>query len=165
MMQKTLYNFLKSDQSFHDKCIIGINFLKTYLNFSRKINKVYHNLEEQDLEVNNFLKKLSKDDLDFLDSLFESDVKKFLNKNKIQTNIIPSEKLGIHQIGFNFIYVENPDSLWTTGNATFFLPTKKNATNNLIIEIASVPDINVIFGFENEIVKEIKMHRFSEKNS
>ena len=56
----------------------------------------------------------------------------------------------LHHLGFGF--------------ATFFLPTKKNVVNKLTIQIASVPDLEVIFGFENEIVKEIKMSRFSEKN-
>ncbi|MGI0056354.1 MAG: hypothetical protein ACREAK_03140 [Nitrosarchaeum sp.] len=124
---------------------------------------MYHDIEEQNIEVNNFLKESTKENFDLLDSLFVSDVKKFLFKNKTLTNIIPSERLGMNQVGFNTIYVEKPDSFWTTGYATFFLPTKKNTTNNITIQIASVPEMNIIFGFENDVVKEIKILRLTEK--
>jgi hypothetical protein len=175
MMIKTVFNFLVRKQPFREKCKIGINFLKYYLAFQKyyfnfkngrieeRLKTVYHNLTEQNIEVNNFLKGSSKEDHDLFDSLFISDVKNFLHKKNILTNIIPSEKLGMNQVGFNSIYVEKPDSFWTTGNATFFLPTKKNVTNNITIQIASVPEMNIIFGFENDVVMEIKMPRFSEK--
>jgi hypothetical protein len=174
-MFKTLYNFLIRKQPFREKCKIGINFLKYYLTFQKyyfnfknrrieeRLKSIYHNLTEQNIEVNNFLKELSTKDFELLDSLFVSDVKKLLFKNKILTNIIPSKKLGLNQVGFNTIYVEKPDSFWTTGHATFFLPTQKNTVNNITVQIACVPEMNVTFGFENEIVTEIKISKFSEK--
>ena len=162
MMIKTMYNFLIRKQPLREKWILGINFLKFYFYMSLKL-KVYHNLDEQNSDVSNFLKMLSKEDSELLDTLFVSDVKNFLMRKKTQTKIHPSEKLGMDQVGFNTINVENPKSFWTTGKATFFLPTKKNAINNITIQIASIPQTNVIFGFENEIIKEIKMSKFSEK--
>ncbi len=169
MMAKTIYNFLIRKQPLREKWVLGINVLKIIFQSStifyqtRIINKVYHNLKEQNSDISNFMKMISREDFELLDTLFVSDVKNFLAKKGIQVNIIPSEKLGISQVGFNTINVENPESFWTTGKATFFLPTKKNATNNITIQIASIPETNVIFGFENEIIKKIKMSRLSEK--
>ena len=162
-MIKTLYNFLIRKQPLRKKWELGINFLKFYFTKTGELKKVYHNLDEQDSDVSNFLKMLSKEDSKLLETLFESDVKNFLMRKKTQTKILPSEKLGMHQVGFNTINVENPESFWTTGKATFFLPTKKNATNNITIQIASIPETNVIFGFDNKIIKKIKMSRLSEK--
>ncbi len=162
-MIKTLYNFLIRKQPLREKWELGINFLKFYFTKTGELKKAYHNLDEQDSDVSNFLKMLSKEDSKLLETLFESDVKNFLMRKKTQTKILPSEKLGMHQVGFNTINVENPESFWTTGKATFFLPTKKNATNNITIQIASIPETNVIFGFDNKIIKKIKMSRLSEK--
>jgi len=162
-MIKTLYNFFIRKQPLREKWELGINFLKFYFTKTYKLKKVYHNLDEQDSDVSNFLKMLSTKDSKLLETLFESDVKNFLMRKKTQTKILPSEKLGMHQVGFNTINVENPESFWTTGKATFFLPTKKNATNNITIQIASIPETNVIFGFDNKIIKKIKMSRLSEK--
>ena len=163
MMIKTLYNFFIRKQPLREKWELGINFLKFYFTKTGELKKAYHNLDEQDSDVSNFLKMLSKEDSKLLETLFESDVKNFLMRKKTQTKILPSEKLGMHQVGFNTINVENPESFWTTGKATFFLPTKKNATNNITIQIASIPETNVIFGFDNKIIKKIKMSRLSEK--
>jgi len=163
MMIKTMYNFLIRRQPLREKWILGIKFLKFYFDLSHELKKVYHNLDEQNSDVSNFLKMLSKEDFELLDTLFVSDVKNFLMRRKTQTKILPSEKLGMDQVGFNTINVENPESFWTTGKATFFLPTKKNATNNITIQIASIPQTNVIFGFDNNIIKKIKMSRLSEK--
>ena len=162
-MIKTMYDFLIRKQPLREKWVWGITFLKFYFVQSNKLKKVYHSLDEQNSDVSNFLKMLSKEDSELLETLFESDVKNFLMRKKTQTKILPSEKLGMDQVGFNTINVENPESLWTTGKATFFLPTRKNSTNNITIQIASIPQTNVIFGFENEIIKKIKMSRFSEK--
>ncbi len=162
-MIKTLYNFLIRKQPLREKWELGINFLKFYFTKTGELKKAYHNLDEQDSDVSNFLKMLSKEDSKLLETLFESDVKNFLMRKKTQTKILPSEKLGMHQVGFNTINVENPESFWTTGKATFFLPTKKNATNNITIQIASIPETNVIFGFDDKIIKKIKMSRLSEK--
>ena len=172
MLSKTFFHFLIRKQPFNEKVRIGINFIRIYYNFSkmhynclrsRKFNKIYHDLKEQNIDINNFFKMQSKDDLSLLDSLFSSDVKQFLNKNNLQADIIPSKKIGMHQVGFNTIYVENPDSFWTTGKATFFVPTKPKMAHDLIVEVSSVPEINVIIGLENEIIQEIIVPKFSEK--
>ena len=163
MMIKTMYNFLIRKQPLREKWELGINFLKFYFLKTNEFEKVYHNLDEQNSDVSNFLKKLSKEDYELFETLFVSDVKNFLMRKKTQTKILPSGKLGMDQVGFNIIHVENPESFWTTGNATFFLPTKKNATNNITIQIASIPETNVIFGFDNKIIKKIKMSKVSEK--
>lgn len=165
MLIKTFYHFLIRKQPFKEKVRIGINFIKIYLNYyqSWKLTKVYHTLGEQNKDLSYFFKIQSKDDFSLLDSLFSTDVKQFLSKKNIQPNINPSKKIGMTQVGFNAIYVENPDSFWTTGKATFFVPTKTKIPNKLIIEVSSVPETNVIIGLENEIIQEIKIPKFSEK--
>lgn len=164
-MIKTIYNFLKKKQPLREKFSIMKNFVKYYYNFQKslKLKKIYHNIEVQNKDFKDLISELSKEDYEFLDSLFVSDVKKFLDKSKIQANILSSKKSGITQVGFNTIYAEEVNSFWTTGYATFFLPTKKNATNNITMEISSVPKTNVIIGIENEKIYEIKMPKFTEK--
>lgn len=164
-MPKTMYHFLVRKQPIREKCANTKNFIKYYFNFQKavKLKYIYHNIKVQNKDFKNFVSELSKNDYEFFDSLFVKDVKKFLIKNKIETNIIPSEKIGLTQVGFNTIYVADPKSFWTTGHTTFFLPTKNNTTNNITMEISSIPEINVIIGMENEKIYEIKMPKFTEK--
>jgi len=88
----------------------------------------------------------------------------FLQKNDLLKNLEFDKKIGFEQVGINTIYVGKPVvGLWTTGKANFFLPTKKNCVNTLVIEITTVPPLNVRIGFEGKTLKTIKMPKLATK--
>jgi len=127
------------------------------------LDRIYHELEYQQKEFVNFYQKLKNEDLELFHNLFSQKPKNFLLSNKLETNLDFSQKKGMSQVGFNVISVENPNSLWTTGKATFFIPTKKDKNNTLILKLASVPSVNVYIGINSSVLRKISIPEVTTK--
>ena len=161
---------IKDSHSNEDKLLKKIktivNLAKYYNNLQRgiKSKKIYLNSKTQNQEIENFFEEFKNDDLSLVNKLFKEEVAEFLKKRGLINHIDLDRKTGIKQVGLNTIYVEKPISgFWTTGKASFFIPTKKEIKNKITIELYSIPPLNVTIGFENVPLRTIHMSKLSTK--
>jgi len=160
-----LKTLLKKENSISGKYHVFLKAINDYIKIKIGIlfGAIYHEIENQDNEFQKFFNKVTEDDLKFFNELFNSDVKKFLSETTLESKLDFNKGLGTKQIGFNTISVENPKSLWTTGRANFFIPTKKNVKNKIILKIASVTPLRIKIGFEKNIIKSFDMKSWSKQ--
>ena len=117
-------------------------------------------MEHQELiqEMNDF-------DYALIRRLLADDVKNFLKENKLKSSLNFISPEDFVQIGFGAIFITKPISiLWTTGIATFYLPTKQGIDNNFKIDFFSIPPITIEIWFEDTIEKKIEMGILSSKS-
>lgn len=139
---------------------------KYYRNLQRNLSscKIYQDIKNQNNDYSNFLNELSNEDYEIFTLLFKNKIEDFLSEIKLESCLMLDKKIGISQVGHNTIYYNRPPFVfWTTGKATFYLPTKRDMVNKITIEILSIPPIKVSIGFENEIIKEINISALSTK--
>jgi len=166
MIPKIIIEILHQDGNFFNKLKMLKEFLKYYNNFRRSLadGSIYHKLELQNSSVNEIIQTLSIEDFNLLDKLFKKDIENFLDKKKLNQYLDFDEKLSANQIGYNTIYLEKPiKGLWTTGMATFYMPTKMNFRNKFSAEFRSITPVKVTIGFEKKNVKTFTMPKLSTK--
>ncbi|HSB57695.1 MAG TPA: hypothetical protein VLD38_07800 [Nitrosopumilaceae archaeon] len=166
MIIRTIRDILSEKVSVVNRCKNLIKFGRYYKNLLVGISsgEVYHELENQNQILLGLTHDLTQKDLDLIDILFRKDVKAFLEKRKLETHLDFSKKFVTNQIGYNTIYIDKPTAgLWTTGIATFFIPTKIGLTNKIIIEFSSVPPMTVSLGFEKKIWQNIRLKKLETK--
>lgn len=148
--------------------IIGKLFhLKKYYNELQKgidSGKIFHELNHQEVNLSELMKKFSDEDFLLINSLFNKDLKNFLSKQKLKTDLELDSRNGSCQLGLNVIYVEKPISgLWTTGRATFYIQTKKEKQNKISIEFQSIVPVHVTIGLEDKEITTIKLPKLSTR--
>jgi len=164
MFSKVFSDTVRREEGLLKKIESTISLIKYYNNLRKgiKSGKIYLTNPNQNSELGELFTKFSTDDFKLMDTLFREDIKKFLNQIELKTYLNFDERIGSEQIGYNTIYVENPiNGLWTTGKATFFLPTKKQLKNKFIIEFRSIPPINVTVRFEKTPIKNFSIPKLS----
>ena len=137
-----------------------------YKNLQKNLasGKIYQDIKNQNNDYSNFLNKLSEEDFKLFTTLLKDKIVSFLSGKKLESYLKLDKKIGISQVGNNTIYYDVPPFVfWTTGRATFYLPTKRNTINRITVEIVSIPPIKVSVGFENEIIKECEISALSTK--
>lgn len=166
MITRVILEILNQDGNFLKKLTVLKEFLKYYNNFRKGLadGRIYHKLELQNPKVNEIFEKLSPEDLNLLDKLFKKDIENFLERKKLKTSIDFDNRFNASQIGFNTIYLDKPiKGLWTTGMATFYLPTKKEFRNKFTLELRSIPPIIVNVGFERKNMKTVSIDKLTTK--
>lgn len=166
MIGKFIVDSLKKEEPFRVKVKTFIHYFKFYRNLSAglKSKEIYHEKESQDKKFKELLLEFDENDWNLIETIQNENIVKFLQKNQLSKILDFDKKNGFDQVGINTIFVGKPVvGLWTTGKATFFLPTNNNSRNNLLIEITSVPPVNVTIGFDGKIVKKIKMPKLTTK--
>jgi len=157
---------MKNEKTFQSKFSSFFKYINYYKNLQKGLSSgdIYHNLKNQNPELNNLIQNFKKNDLELMETLFKKDLIQFLGTQKLDTYLDFSKKLGTKQIGFNTIYTEKPSAgIWTTGKGTFLIPTKIDKSNKIIIEFYSIPPVNVVIGFENDITKNVNMPKLTLK--
>ena len=143
-----------------------VKFVKYYKNFSRGVasGKIYHQFKVQNPQIIELIDQLKPEDMELIDKLFKKDIQNFLGNKKLKSHLDFDKKIGLDQIGYNTMYVDKPiTGLWTTGKATFFIPTKKESRNKVSIEFQSIAPIQVTIGFEKKDVKNFNMVKLATK--
>jgi len=166
LISKILSDVSKQEDDPFKKIRKLVGLVKKYNNLQEGLSsgKIYHELKNQNSELIDVIDKLSKNDLGLIDKLFKNDVIEFLKTKKLRSFLDFDKRIDSQQIGYNTIYIDKPIiGLWTTGKATFYIPTKKNLKNKISIEFHSVPPLKVSIGFENQIVKTCQMKKLSTK--
>lgn len=166
MLSKIIHDVLKQERGFLKKFKMMISLIKYYKNLQKGIEtgNIYHKPKNQDSSLLELINRFSQNDLELMEFLFKDEIINFLEKRKLKQHIDFDEKIGTNQIGYNTIYVEKPIAgLWTTGKASFFLPTKKQLKNKFIIEFRSIPPINVTVRFEKTPIKNFSIPKLSSK--
>lgn len=167
MLLKTIFDFLTQSQiSKRYKISTLFRFIKYYYNLQigLRSGRIYHLLKNQNVEVESLINKISKQDLELIDTILGQSIKKMLTKTKISTDLDFTKKTGYSQLGYNSIYVDKPIAgFWTTGKATYYIPTKPGNTNRIMLEIFSIPPLQVTIGFENEIVRVLSVSALTTK--
>ena len=166
MIKKTLFEILKNEDSLSKKIKKIIKLSKYFKNLQNGINsgKIFNELENQNLKIENLLNKLSNNDLLLIEKLYSLDVKEFLGKQKLVKTLDFDKEIGLKQVGLNSIFLRKPIiGLWTTGKAAFFLPTKKNTKCKISISLYSIPPLKVTIGFEKKVIKTLSMPKLSTK--
>jgi len=151
MILKILNDIIKQNDGFFKKINVLLSFVKYYKNFQKgiKSEKIYHNLKEQDPIAEDFFNGFSNDNNILMKKLFKEEIIEFLKQKNLTKNIDFDKKIGLEQVSHNIIYIDEPISgLWTTGRASFFVPTKKGLNNKILVEIRSIPPLRVTIGFE-----------------
>jgi len=165
LFRKIIRDTSNPDQNFFEKISNLYNLTKFYRNFGRGLSsgKIFHEISEQNtnlIETANHLKKES----DLLEKIFTKDVKNFLKTKKLNQYLDFDNRNSSDQIGLNTIYVDKPISgLWTTGMATFYIPTKPKYNNKILINFRSITPLTVIIKFEKNDVKTIQIPKLSTK--
>jgi hypothetical protein len=158
--------FKPTNQTTLEKIKTLIISFKYYKNLTKGISsgKIYHNLTEHNKDFTNFVNAFSQRDYEILDMLFKKDIEEFLAKTKLTNHLNFDKKIGLSQVGYNSVYVDHRHvGLWTTGKATFYIPTKKNLRNKILLDLLSIPPINVMMGFENQQMKLVRMKKLTNK--
>ncbi|GEM_PF-3970011 len=167
MILNVIFNTLKhKDSSIFHVIKKLFSYVSYYYNLNRGIysNKIYHNIENQNKEYIDFIQSLKKEDFELFDRLFSKDIKKFLSKTRLLEKLEFDKKIGLSQVGYNTIFIDEPNfGLWTTGRATFYIPTKKEKINKIVIELFAVPPLKVTIGLENLDLQTIEMKKLSKK--
>jgi hypothetical protein len=166
MVFKIFQEILKQEGTIKEK-IKRIQELKKYYgNLKREISsgKIFHNEENQNQEIVKLISRFSDDDFLLLDNLFKKDVKDFLLNKNLKKYLDFQKRNCSNQIGINTIFVEKPiTGLWTTGKATFFIPTICNKENELIIEFQSIAPMKIFIGIEEKILCSVNISKLSTK--
>jgi len=166
LIGKFIIDSLKKEEPFKVKLDTLIHHFKHYRNLSIgiKSKQIYHKKEIQNKKFSVLLNGFDESDWKIIKSLQKENIVNFLQKNELLKELEFDKKIGFDQVGINTIFVGKPVvGLWTTGKANFFLPTKKNCLNTILIEITSVPPLNVKIGFEGQTLKTIKMPKLTTK--
>jgi len=167
LILNVIFNTLKhKDSSIFHVIKKLFSYVSYYYNLNRGIysNKIYHNIENQNKEYIDFIQSLKKEDFELFDRLFSKDIKKFLSKTRLLEKLEFDKKIGLSQVGYNTIFIDEPNfGLWTTGRATFYIPTKKEKINKIVIELFAVPPLKVTIGLENLDLQTIEMKKLSKK--
>ncbi len=162
-----IYSIFKNkDSSIFNEIKKLLSYIRYYnnLNYGIRSNKIYHKIENQNEEYDNFLKNLKKEDLNLFDKLFRIDIKDFLSKSNLLEKLEFDRKIGLSQVGYNTIFVKEPNfGLWTTGRATFFIPTKKEKINRIVVELFTIPPLTVTVGLENLPLQTTRMKKLSKR--
>jgi len=166
LISKIIQNALKQEDSLLGKFKAITKLLSFYNNLSKGLTsgKIYHTKIKQNPLVSEIINTLREDDLKLLDLLFKKDIVDFLSTKKLKSHLDFEQKINSTQIGFNTIFIEKPISdLWTTGKATFYIPTKKEFSNKVSIKFHSIPPIQVMIEFEKKNVKTFNIQKLSTK--
>jgi len=153
------------NKNFSAKLKQLISLLKFYNNFRKGISsgKIYHELTKQNQSIIKIKNQLEKDS-ELIDNLLNSDVKNFLQTKELENYLDFDKRKNSFQIGLNTIYIDKPISgLWTTGKATFYLPTRTDLNNKIKIELRSIPPVEVSIGIENDVLKNFMIPKLSSK--
>ena len=167
-----------------------MNFLKIIneinsnnLSFGQKINNIkklfqyYYRLEKgissktifqsekiDSQESEKLVNVLDNIDYKIIEEILSGNTKKFLQKLKLKNKIDFKDKRDFLQVGMNTVFIKEPfKGLWTTGKATFYLPTVKNLMHYLTIEIFSIIPTTIIIGQEKNILKKITIKKIQTK--
>jgi len=143
-----------------------MGFKKFYKNLQNGIKNqtIFHKLENQNIEITTLLHNFDSDDFELFNKLLKKDVKEFLKQTNLKKNLNFQRREGSNQLGFNIIFVEKPlMGLWTTGKATFFIPTKKHHEKTVIIELQSVVPLKVVIEFEGKEIFNEEMPKLTTK--
>ena len=155
----------KPDQNFFEKISNWYNLIKFYGNFRKSLSsgKIFHEIPEQNISLIETANQL-KEESNLLEKIFTKDVKNFLKTKKLNQYLDFDNRNSSDQIGLNTIYVDKPISgLWTTGKASFFIPTKKEFNNKISIIFRSIAPVKVTIGFDYKDLKTFKMPKLSNK--
>ena len=167
MITKNIYEFLtKDDITLREKIKELLRFTVYYHRLKKNLSSgcIYHTIKEQNRLLIDLIDSISPLDSELIDLLFKKDVERYLGKIQLNKSLNFIKKEGISQIGHNCIYIDKPISgLWTTGRATFYLPTRKQTINRIAIEFFSIPPLNIKIGFEDKQKKELTMHMLTTK--
>lgn len=166
MITKIISDILKQDKNFLKKIKRICLLIKYYKNLQNGISsgKIYHNIKQQNHELSSLINRLKQEDFELIQQLFTRDVKEFLSSKELQSFIEFDKRTCSNQIGSNTIYVEKPtNGLWTTGRATFYIPTKRELTNKVSITLESITPVNVTIGYENKQVINVSMKKLTKK--
>jgi len=139
---------------------------KEYQSFKKYLKEdlLYLGTENQNKDFEEFMKKIPQSDFKLFDKLLRKDLKKF-HSVKLKERLDFSKSEDFNQIGYGTFFSNRPiEALWTTGHATFFLPTRKNRNNSFKVELFSIPPLNVRVGFEGDEVLKVKIPTMSSKN-
>ena len=165
LFKKILDDTSEQNRNFLEKLTQLFHLLKFYKNFRKGLSskEIFHELPTQNQHITAIVNNLQKDSK-LIDKLFTTDVKKFLNTQKLEKNIDFDKRKNSIQIGLNTIYVDKPISgLWTTGMATFYIPTRTDLNNNLSITLRSITPLKVDIGFNKIKLKTLFMPKLSTK--
>jgi len=164
MKLKIIHDFLNQDQSLVTKVRNLWNLIKYYNKLNNGINsgKIYHQTASNPV-LNKIIDNLQEDSK-LIDLLFHKDVKNFHKTKDLKTHLNFENRVGSNQIGLNSMYIEKPiRGLWTTGKATFYLPTKKGHKFCITIVLQSIPPLRVTIGIEKTDVKKILIQKLSTR--
>jgi len=166
MMSKIFHDTLKQENGILAKFNAILKLWKYYNNLRKGLTsgKIYHFKPKQNPLISEIINNLKEDDLKLLDFLFKNDIEDFLSKKKLKSHLDFEQKINSLQRGYNTIFVEKPTSgLWTTGKATFYIPTKKEFRNKIAIKFHSIPPIQVTIYFEKKNVRTFNIQKLSTK--
>ena len=166
MIGKFIVDLFKKEEPFRVKVKTLVSYLKYYNNLSSGLRseEIYHKKESQNKKFSDMLNGFDQTDWQLIKTFRKENIVKFLQKNNLRQDLNFDKKIGFEQVGINTIFVGKPVvGLWTTGKASFFLPTKKNYINKIAIEITIIPPSNVGIGFEGNILKTIKIPKLTTK--
>jgi len=161
-----IFRVFKEKKSFAEKVKNLSTFMTYYLNLQREINseRIFHKLENQNNEFINFTKKLTPDDIKLFDRLFRQDVKKYLEKTKLENKLDFTKVAGVNQISPNVFFAPGIfTGAVTVGKTTFYLPTKKGLDHEIILNVFSFVPLTLQVEFENQIIAEEKLSKLKSK--
>jgi len=163
---KILFDVMGKEKTFQNKIKKLFLLIKYYNSLNKGISSghIFHKIKNQDPTITQLFEKFTKQDNELVEKLFQKDVKEFFQRVKLKNHLDFDKKIGFDQVGINTIYVNNPIAgLWTTGKATFYIPTKKDFNNKVSLELESIPPVKVTIGLENEKIKTLNMPKMSKK--
>jgi len=162
---KIINDITNTDQNFFQKIGNLLNLLKFYINFQKglKSGKLFHEIPEQNRSLNEITLSMKKES-DLLEQIFRKDVKNFLKTKKLNQHLDFENRNSSDQIGMNTIYVDKPiNGLWTTGVASFFLPTDPKFNNKILINFRSIPPLTITIRFEKNFEKTVQILKLTTK--
>ena len=140
-----LTKLIRLDISSKEKFQSTKKHLSEYLALKKTVSsgKIYHNLEQQNQEVIKLSHLIDKENFK-IKEVEEKNIRKFLQKQKLESNIDFTSTKNFIQVGLNMILVEEPiRSLWNTGNGTIYMPVKENLENQFEIKAISIPPVEI----------------------
>lgn len=166
MIIKIIKDLTKHDGNLLKKIKKLIDLKQYHDNLQKGLDsgKIFHNPSKQNSNLKDLMGKFTEDDFNQFDLLFQKNVKKFLNTKKLKNNLDFNQRDISDQIGFNTIFLEKPiTGLWTTGKASFFIPTKEGCENKLSLEIQSIPPLNVTVELDGKELSTFQISKLSTK--
>jgi len=166
LLIRVLKEILKQDGDVNSKIKKLIQFKKFYRNLNEGIKNrsIFHYCKNQNIELEELISRLNREDIDLINKLFKYDVKEFLKKNNLSKSLNFQKRKFSNQIGINTIFVETPlIGLWTTGKSTFYVPTKINHDHKIMIEMQSIPPLNCEVEFDGKMVHNENFSKLTTK--